>query len=209
LGQHPAAGDRLILRAELAESAPFGQPHWTYGALFGIKLKAAGGPADLLAMTKQVSIGFKRRLALAFAIVFAALAVSSAWQAVSSHDLARLVIVLVVFGGTAAAYVIQVLRREPVLVLDEEGLTDRRGGTAVRWCEIEDAHVAERHGPFDHDHDLVLTLVRGQTLSLSLDQLTSSWSEVVTLIEGRLGRQVSVLREGGLVRHSRLRVLPG
>lgn len=153
-------------------------------------------------MNYQISIGFKRQLAFAFAIVFGVLAVSGTWQAISSHDVVRLVIVLVAFGGAAVAYAAQVLHRDPVLVIDEEGLTDRRSGKVIRWCDIESAHVAERRRRFDRYHDLVLTVARGQTASLCLDQLTRTWSEVVELIEGRLGMQVAVQREGGLIRRS-------
>ena len=149
-------------------------------------------------MNEQLSIGFSRRLATMFAALFAALAVSGIWQAVSAHEAARLLIVLFVFGGVSAAFAVQILSREPVLLLDEEGLTDARHGLVVRWRDVEAAHVTERRGSFDRFHDLVLTVAREQR-SLSLDQLTTRWSDVVGLVENRLGSQVSVRREGRVV----------
>jgi len=158
-------------------------------------------------MDQQVRIGFKRRLAFAFAVVFAAVAVRAAWQALSSGDPLRLLVVVLAFGGTAAAYVALVLHRDPVLVLDSEGLTDGRRGSVIRWCEVEAAHVSERHKRFDRCHDLILTVGREQTLSVPLDQLTKTWGEVVELVEGRLGKQVSIRREGGLIGRSQARAL--
>ncbi len=164
-------------------------------ALLGITLKELGRAADPLAMNEQqVRIHFRRRLASAFAAVFAVLAVSGAWQAISSHDLARLLIVLAVFGGAAAGYVTQLLRRGPVLLLDAEGLTDVRGGKLVPWYDIESAHVAERRSGFERYHDLVL-VGREQTVSLSLDQLTRTWADIAELIERRLSRPVDIRRE--------------
>jgi hypothetical protein len=160
-------------------------------------------------MKQQVCIGFRRRLASAFAIVFAIVAVDGAWQAGSSNDLPRLLIILTVFGGACCAYLAQALRRDPVLLLDDEGLTDRRRGDTIRWSDIKTAHVMESHGRFDRYHDLVLTVGRGQTMSLSLDQLTRTWGEVVEMVEGRLGRRVAVVREGGVLRRWRGRVLAG
>jgi hypothetical protein len=149
-------------------------------------------------MNVQVSIGFRRRLALAFAALFAVLAVNSAWQAVSDHETVRLLIALLAFGGISVVFAVRVLHRGPVLLLDDECLTDARGGLVVRWNDVEAAHVAERRGSFDRYHDLVLTVAREQRV-LQLDQLTSKWSDVVGLVESRLGKQVSVRREGGLV----------
>ena len=155
-------------------------------------------------MNEQVSIGFRRRLAFAFAGIFAALAVNGAWRAIASHNTVQLLVVLVAFGGIAAAYAAQALHREPVLLVDDEGVTDLRGGKVVHWHEIEAAHVAERRMGFDHYHRLVLTLGRGQALSLPLDQLTRKWTDVAGMIEGHLGRQVAIRREGNpLVRRSR------
>jgi hypothetical protein len=186
-----------------------GSPEWTLVALFGQKPKDLPRTADLVPMNEQVSIGFSRRLVLAFAAVFAVLAVSGAWQAVSAHETVRLLIVLVAFGGISVVYAAQVIRRGPVLLLDDEGLTDARGGIVVRWNDVEAAHVAERRASFDRYHDLVLTVAREQR-SLSLDQLTSKWSDVVDLVEDRLGKQVSVRREGGLIsKQSRRRPLAG
>jgi hypothetical protein len=150
-------------------------------------------------MDKQISIGFSRRLVFAFASLFAVLAVSGVWRAISSHEAMRALLVLVTFGGLFAAYAALLLHRRPVLLLDDDGLTDLRGGIVVRWDDIEAAHVAERHRFFDHYHDLVLTVAREQALSLSLDELTRSWRDVVKLIEGRMGRQVSIRRETGVI----------
>jgi len=150
-------------------------------------------------MNEQISIGFSRRLPSAFAFLFAVLAVSGVWQAISSHEALRALIVLVTFGGMSVVYTVLLLYRHAVLLLDEDGLTDVRGGIVVRWHDIEAVHVAERHRLFDHYHDLVLTDARGQTLSLSLDQLTRKWMDVVALIEGRIGGQVPIRRETGAI----------
>jgi hypothetical protein len=142
--------------------------------------------------TDNVSIGFSRKLSLAFAVLFAAVAASGAWDAVSSGRPLRAVVVLLLFGAPAALLAVQALQRDPVLVLDDQGLTDVRGGRSVRWQEIEAAHVAHR-GP--RCHDLVLTLARGQTLRLSLDQLTRRWPEIARLTERSTGRRVAVETE--------------
>jgi len=148
---------------------------------------------------EQVSIGISRRLVLACAALFAVLAVSGAWRAASSHEVVRPLIFLVVFAGISAAYAALLLPRRPVLLLDSDGLTDLRAGVAVRWRDIEAAHVAEHHTTLDRYHDLVLTVAPEETLSLSLDQLTRRWSDVVDLIEDRIGRQVSIRREPRVV----------
>ncbi len=146
-------------------------------------------------MNEKVSIGFSRRLVFAFASVFAILAISGVWRAISSHEAVRPLIVLVTFGGLSAVYAALLFQRRPVLVLDGDGLTDIRRSIVVRWHDIEAIHVAERRRTLDRYHDLVLTLAPEQTLSLSLDQLTRRWSDVVELIEGRIGTQVPVRRE--------------
>jgi len=150
-------------------------------------------------MDEKVSIGFSRRLVFAFASVFAVLAISGVWRAISSHGAVRPLIVLVTFGGLSAVYVALLLQRHPVLVLDDDGLTDIRRSIVVHWHDIEAAHVAERHRTLDRYHDLVLTVAPEQTLSLSLDQLTRRWSDVVELIEGRMGTQVPIRRETGVL----------
>jgi hypothetical protein len=170
-------------------------------ALFGQLLKSVQGRADALAMSnyvavnQNVSIGFSRRLAVAFAVLFATVAVSGAWQAATTHDATRSAVVLAMFGAVAVAFAAQALRRRPVLVLDEQGLTDVRGGVSVRWQEIEAARVARRR---PRCHDLVLTVARGETVRLSLDQLSRRSAEIARLLEGRTGRTVALEYEGAL-----------
>jgi hypothetical protein len=175
-------------------------------ALFGQLLKYPWGRADWLAMSENeafnenVSIGFSRRLAGAFALLFAAVAVSGAWQAASAGGAIRAAVVLTLFGGVAVAFAAQALQRRPVLVLDEQGLTDVRGGVSVRWQEIEAARVARRR---PRCHDLVLTIARGQTVRLSLDQLTRRSAEIARLLEGRTGRAVELERAWALLGRGR------
>jgi hypothetical protein len=78
---------------------------------------------------QHVSIGFSRRIALAFAAIFALVAGNGAWQAVAEHDVVRLVVVLAVFGGIAAAFLAQVLHRAPAAGIDAPGATAARGRT--------------------------------------------------------------------------------
>ena len=174
-------------------------------ALFGLNLKACGGGADHPTMNQTVSIGFSRRLVLALATLFAVIAVTGAWRAGVSHNGLQLLLVLLTFGGMSAAYGAQLLRRGPVLLLDDDGLTDVRRGVVVRWQEIKAAHVAEPRRSFDRYHDLVLTVTPEETLSLPLDQLTRKWSDVVALVEDHLGRQLPIQREGGSAHSVRAR----
>lgn len=131
---------------------------------------------------------------------------TGAWRAFASHDPAQLAFVVLAFGGVAAAFASQVLHHDPVLLLDAERLTDVRGGNVIAWKEIEAVHVAKRNGIFDRCHDLVLTVAGEQTLSLPLDLLTRTWSDVVELVEGRLGRPVAIQSERGpITRRARVR----
>ena len=81
-----------------------------------------------------------------------------------------------------------------------------RGGVSVRWQEIEAARVARRR---PRCHDLVLTVARGETVRLSLDQLTRRSTEIARLLEGRTGRTVERERAGALLGRGRRVSLSG
>jgi hypothetical protein len=85
---------------------------------------------------EHVSIGFSRLTALAFAAIFAFVAVNGASRAVAEHDVVRLVVVLAVFGGIAAAFLARALRRAPVVGIDEQGPSAVRGRTG-RQMSVE------------------------------------------------------------------------
>jgi hypothetical protein len=154
-------------------------------------------------MNESLAIGFRRRLAAVFAAVFAVLAVSGAWRAAASDE-ALLLVAVLAFGGISVAYALHAMHRRPVLILDADGLTDLRRGIAVRWGEIEAAHIAERPLSLDPNHELVLRVQGGKQMRLCLDHLTRTWRDLGRIVEARLGSEVSIRREaGGLLSRTR------
>jgi hypothetical protein len=88
----------------------------------------------------------------------------------------------------------------------------------VRWTSVGDAHLRQRQGVFGVYHHLVVTVRREdqspiedssglrtsrvptETVDFSLDQLAMSWSDVLALVQQRLGKDVPAKREAGLFR---------
>jgi hypothetical protein len=108
----------------------------------------------------------------------------------------------------------QVLRRGPVLIFDDTTFTDCKSGDVIPWDSVFDVYLRQRQGIFGVYHHLVFTirrevLPRGleqltssrvpvQTLRRSIDQLSMGWSDIVTLVQERLGKPIAVKHEAGL-----------
>jgi hypothetical protein len=122
-------------------------------------------------------------------------------------------IIGVLFGSAFAYYVRGLVRRDPAIIIDAKGLAGFRAPRAIQWADVSDIHLSQRQGAFGTYHRLVLTVrregqvpvedslglltsrVQTETIEFSIDQLAMSWSEIITLVQERLGRNVSTKRE--------------
>jgi hypothetical protein len=86
----------------------------------------------------------------------------------------------------------------------------------IPWDSVFEVYLRQRQGVFGVYHHLVFTIryepsahdldklassrVQVQTLRRSIDQLSMSWSDIVALVQRRLGKDIPIRREAGLFR---------
>jgi hypothetical protein len=125
-----------------------------------------------------------------------------------------IVTVIVVLSVPLLIALSQVLRRGPVLIFDDTTFTDCKSGDVIPWDSVFDVYLRQRQGIFGVYHHLVFHIRREavsrdleqltssrvpvQTLRRSIDQLSIGWSDIVTLVQERLGKPIPVRHEGGL-----------
>jgi hypothetical protein len=160
-----------------------------------------------------VSIRVNRKL-FALAVIFLSVIVAVGLsRAASSGNVVAALIVLVVIGGPCLLYVRGLFRRGPAIIISSEGLGGFRVGRIVPWASVSDIHVAQQQSIFGVTHQLVLTVRRDdrapikdslglltsriptETVEFSIDQLAMPWSEIVALVQDRLGRDISTKRQ--------------
>jgi hypothetical protein len=102
-----------------------------------------------------------------------------------------------------------------MLILDDATFTDGKSGDVVPWDSVFEVHLRQRQGVFGVYHHLVFTIRREkpstevdsealstsrvpvQTLRVPIDQLSMGWSDIVTLVQERLGKPIAVRHEAG------------
>ncbi|HST56707.1 MAG TPA: hypothetical protein VLJ42_12545 [Solirubrobacteraceae bacterium] len=164
-------------------------------------------------MNETVGIHINRKLFGLAALGFGVVGVGIVSREISAGSVGVAAIIVTLFGGFFAYYVRGFMRRGPVLVIDADGLSGSRVGCAIRWTSAGDIHLKERQGSFGIYHHLIVTVRREdqpqvedavglltsripiETVEFSIDQLSMPWSEIVTLVQERLGRNVSKKRE--------------
>jgi hypothetical protein len=161
----------------------------------------------------NVSIRLNRKLFTLAAIFFGFVMAIALSRSVASGNVLAALIALVVIGAPCVYAVYGALRRGYALVIDSGGLSGFRAGRAIKWTDVSDVHISQRQSAFGVYHNLVLTVrregqppvedplglltsrVQTETVEFSIDQLAMPWSEIVALVQERLGRNVSTKRE--------------
>jgi hypothetical protein len=158
-----------------------------------------------------IYLRFDRRKALASVVLFAAVIAVGVSRA---HSTSSVVILVVVLSAPLIYFLGQVLRRGPVLVFDDASFTNCKAGEVIPWDSVFEVYLRQRQGIFGVYHHLVFSIRREapsrdleqltssrvpvQTLRLPIDQLSMGWSDIVTLVQERLGKPIAVRHETGL-----------
>jgi len=156
---------------------------------------------------------------LAYAFLFALIVVIGVSRA---HSVSQALIILGVLGAPLILYLIHAFRRRPMLILDDATFTDGKSGDVVLWENVFEVHLRQRQGVFGVYHHLVFTIRREapstevdsdklitsrvppQTLRVPIDQLSMGWSDIVGLVQERLGKPIAVKHEAGLFGKTRI-----
>jgi hypothetical protein len=175
-----------------------------------IRLSALSGSGQT---PGAVRIQLNRKLFAAAALFLGAITAVGLSRAVAAGDIVAALITLVALGGPCAIYVRGLFRRGPAIIIDSNGLAGFRTPRAIHWGDVSDIHLSQRQGLFGVYHRLVLTVrqedgppvedshgllssrVPIETVDFSIDQLAMPWSEIVALVQERVGRNVSTKRE--------------
>jgi hypothetical protein len=162
---------------------------------------------------EAVRIQLNRKLYAPAACFLGILMVAGLSRAVAAGNVVAALLIVVALGGPCAIYVRGLLRRGTALIIDSDGLAGFRTPRAIRWSDVSDIHVSQQQSPFGVYHRLVLIVRREdgppledsrgllssrvpiETVDFSIDQLTMPWSEIVALVQERLGRSVSTKAE--------------
>jgi hypothetical protein len=147
-------------------------------------------------MNESISIYGNRKLlasGVTFLGVMTVLVVSRAITASSSVGMT--IFLAVLFGVPLAFCVAALLRRGPAVVIGPAGLSGSRVGRTIRWASISDIQATRHRGAFGVYHDVVLRVKRADassaaTVEFSIDLLTMRSSDVVALLQERMGHVV-------------------
>lgn len=168
----------------------------------------------------SVYVRFDRRKTLAYAFLCALIGAIAVSRAKGTSDA---VILLVVIGMPLIFFLAQALRRGPVLIFDDNAFTDCKSGEVIPWDNVFEVYLRQRQGVFGVYHHLVFTIRREkssesgvdldelatsqmpvQTLRRPIDHLSIGWSDIVTLVQERLGKPIAVHHEAGLFGKTRI-----
>lgn len=172
-------------------------------------------------MGQPTQICFNRRLAFGAAVFFGIFVVVGTKRGIEHGNAVAIMLTLVVMGPIFALYAFRALRRRTALVLDDRAITIARSHQVIPWDTVFEAHLIEHQGNFGLSHELVLMVqcddgphdessltelrtskVDVQKAWVSLDQLSMSSSDIVALVQQRLGKNIPARREAGLFRKS-------
>lgn len=153
-----------------------------------------------------------RRRSIAAALVLGLFVCLGVARSISAHNTGALVLALALGGVPAAFFVRWAARRQPALVIADDGLTDGRSGRFVPWSSVTAVRVGIHQGMFGESHHLVVTVAHSgpppprrlittnatnpHEIDLNLDWLSRPWRDVVALIEQAFG-PVAAIHERG------------
>jgi hypothetical protein len=143
----------------------------------------------------ELRIGRNRKLFGVAVVFFGALAAGGLSRETSAGSVIGTIIVVVVFGLPCLFYAGGLLKGGPAIIVDAAGLTDRRSGRAVSWATTSTIVLRQRQGVFGEYHHLVCTTTTGDTVELSIDQLSLGWRTVVSAVEERANMTVTTRGE--------------
>jgi hypothetical protein len=164
-------------------------------------------------MNKPLSIYGNRRLLASAAIFLGLITVLVVWRAFAAGSVGMAIFLAVLFGLPLACYVAALLRRGPAVVIGPAGLSGSRVGRTIRWASISDIHATRHRGAFGVYHDVVVRVKRAdpsrrddrraplassaptETVEFSIDLLTMRSSDIVALLQERIGRTVETKRQ--------------
>lgn len=147
-----------------------------------------------------------RRRSLGFAVFFGFFTFAGVARELVSHSTVGMILALVFFGAPFAFFLTWGNRRRPVLVIDQNGLTEGRSGRTVPWETMAAVRVVANRGLFGESHHLIVSLDLYETpptprrfittnatnpkeLDINLDLLALPWDEVVSAVEQASGRR--------------------
>jgi hypothetical protein len=160
-------------------------------------------------MGSPISIGPNRKLFAGAALLFGGLGVAMMVREFSAGSIGLALVIGVLFGAGFFYYARDLLRREPAIVIDDDGLGGYRVGHRIRWADISDVRVAQRQGafgvyrrliltirhedarPLEDSHGLLTSRMPTERIDVSLDQLAMPWAEIIAAVEARLGQRIS------------------
>lgn len=159
-----------------------------------------GTPIDITSNRLKAAVGVT---------VFGFIGVAVVVESIPHGGVGGIAIGVIILAG-AFAFALRVLTGSRGLVIDDDGLTLGRSGRRVSWDEISVARIRVHQGPFGESHELVVTLENGDKaaprklittnatatdeLTVALDGMSLSWSQIVEIIEARSGRRVVTAR---------------
>jgi hypothetical protein len=160
-----------------------------------------------------ISIRLNRKLFALAAAGFGVVTAIGLSRALTSGNVVGALIALIVLGGPCLLYVRGLFRRGSAIIVGCDALAGFRVGRTIQWADVSDVHVSQRQGAFGVHHNLVLIVrregqppvedsiglltsrVQTETVEFSIDQLAIPSSEIVALVQERLGRNVATKRE--------------
>jgi hypothetical protein len=169
----------------------------------------------------DILVSVNRRLAIAATLFIGVILFAGISRAVATDNIEATVLVAVFIGLPFAYYMRRAFQRRPVLVLGDRALTIGRSGQVIPWDTVFEVHLRQRQSVFGVYHHLVLTVqpdvapqddrslamlktskVPVETVRQPIDQLSMSWSDILALVQQRLGKDIPTRREAGMFRKS-------
>jgi hypothetical protein len=164
-------------------------------------------------MNEPLSIYGNRKLLASAAIFLGLMTVLVLWRAFAAGSVGMAIFLTVLFSLPLACYLAALFRRRPAVVIGPAGLGGSRVGCTIGWASIGDIHARRQWGPFGVYHDVVVRVNRAdpsrpehgrapfassaptETVEFSIDLLTVRPSDIVALLQERIGRTVEMKRQ--------------
>src|ERR1700685_1846793 len=174
-------------------------------------------------MKDQVLIGHNRKITGAATLLFGIAAIVGLSRSLTEGNVVGVIIAMAVFGLPTILFARWTLRRGPVLVIDADGLTDRRFGFEhkFRWQDVNIIRIESKQETFGNVSHQLVAIIRKPSeshrddtvysdheddgkavITVPLNRLSLGWEEIVTLVEARLGRRVIMKKQTGLFQRS-------
>ncbi len=193
--------------------------HRGHGTDCGLLASSGCGPwhrERRLTALQRTSVYSNRFKSVGWALFFGLLTIAGTVRAVTANSTVGVVIAVVLFGAPCAYFARSAAQRAPALVIDGNALTDELSGRVVPWESVTVGRIDVHQGLFNEYHSLVLHLehdseagrpfmmtnaTNPDEVTISLDQLSMPWKEVVKLVEQASGRRVVRAQSRGFRRN--------